>query len=327
MTGPRAPRPRGPVSEAVLDALRNPAGSGAVAPAVAPDPWSDDVQLALYVCYELHYRGFAGVDSDWEWDPGLLSVRAGLEAAFLDALRAGVDSAPDAETALAPLLTEPDDGTGLSHHLLRDGDLDQFREYVVHRSVYHLKEADPHALLIPRLTGRAKAAVVTVEFDEYGGGRAERMHSTLFADLMTGLGLDAEYGHYLDRVPAPMLAVVNLMSLFGWHRSRRGMMVGHFAAAEAGTPPSAARLAEALHRLGVTDPRCALFYTEHIEADAVHEQIMRREAVAPLLAEDPALEPDMVFGIEATTLVEDRFADHLTSAWKSGGSSLLPSDR
>ncbi|MEU8136231.1 iron-containing redox enzyme family protein [Streptodolium elevatio] len=324
MTDPRLPRPRGAVSQTLLDTLRRPAGSALAPPPASFDPWSDDAQLALYACYELHYRGFADVDPAWEWDPGLIRVRAALEEAFLDVLRAGTGADEDAEAVLAPLLTEPDEGSGISHHLLRDGDLDQFREYVIHRSVYHLKEADPHALLIPRLTGRAKAAVVTVEFDEFGGGRAERMHATLFADLMRGLGLDDGYGHYLDRVPAAMLAVVNLMSTFGWHRGRRGMMVGHFAAAEISTPPSAARLARALDRLGVADPACALFYTEHVEADAVHEQLMRREVVATMLAEEPALEPDIVFGVQATELVEERFAEHVMTAWKNGRSSLLP---
>ena len=42
------------------------------------------------------------------------------------------------------------------------------REYFVHRSLYHLKEGDPHAWAIPRLTGQAKASFVAVEFDEYG---------------------------------------------------------------------------------------------------------------------------------------------------------------
>ena len=27
----------------------------------------------LYVMYELFYRGFEGVDDDWEWDPELLA--------------------------------------------------------------------------------------------------------------------------------------------------------------------------------------------------------------------------------------------------------------
>ena len=35
----------------------------------------DDLQLALYLCYELHYRGLPGVDERWEWDPALLGWR------------------------------------------------------------------------------------------------------------------------------------------------------------------------------------------------------------------------------------------------------------
>ena len=41
----------------------------------------------------------------------------------------------------------------------------------------------------PRLRGKAKAALVAVEFDEYGGGRADRMHSQLYADLLDGAGM------------------------------------------------------------------------------------------------------------------------------------------
>ena len=57
----------------------------------------------------------------------------------------------------------------------------------MHRSIYHHKEADPHAWVIPRLRGTAKAALVAVEFDEFGGGHADRMHSQLYADLLGGV--------------------------------------------------------------------------------------------------------------------------------------------
>ena len=38
------------------------------------------------------------------------------------------------------------------------------------------------------------------------------MHSVLFANTMRGLGLDDQYGPYLDRLPGITLATVNLMS-------------------------------------------------------------------------------------------------------------------
>ena len=48
---------------------------------------------------------------------------------------------------------EPADGDGPSYYLRDTGSWQQMREYFVHRSLYHLKEGDPHAWAIPRLTG------------------------------------------------------------------------------------------------------------------------------------------------------------------------------
>ncbi|GGS42919.1 iron-containing redox enzyme family protein [Streptomyces griseoviridis] len=318
---PSLPSPRGPLSAAVRDHLR---GTGPLPrpEATASVPaWGDDLQLALYQCYELHYRGFAGVAPELEWDPGLLRFRAALEERFLAALRAGTRVHDTVEDAVADLLVEPVDGTGVSHFLRDKGELWHLREYAAQRSLYHLKEADPHAWVLPRLWGRAKAGMAAVEFDEYGGGRADRVHARLFADLMTDLGLDATYGRYLDAASAETLATVNMMSLFGLHRSLRGALVGHFAAVEITSSPGSRRLAEAMRRTGA-GPAAEHFYDEHVEADAVHEQVVRHEVIGGLLEEEPHLAPDVVFGIDATGHVEDLLAARLLTEWRAGRSSL-----
>ncbi|MBK3564844.1 iron-containing redox enzyme family protein [Streptomyces sp. MBT62] len=323
VTSPEPPLPiaRGPISAAIIEYLRGtgplPDGSSVSA---AP-PLRDDLQLALYVCYELHYRGFAGVDADHEWDPDLLRVRAALERPFLETLRAGATVHKHADEALDDLLVEPVDGSGVSHFLRDEGELWQVREYAAQRSLYHLKEADPHAWVLPRLWGRAKAGMAAVEFDEFGGGRADRVHARLFADLMTDLDLDTTYGHWLDAAGAEALATVNLMSLLGLHRALRGALVGHFAAVEITSSPGSRRLAQAMRRTGAGSA-AEHFYDEHVEADAVHEQVVRREVVAGLLEEEPHLDGDVAFGVDATTYLEDRLAEHLLGAWRAGESSL-----
>lgn len=320
---PALPEPRGPVSTALIAALRLGPESASL-PAVTADgfdPFGEDLQLALYTCYELHYRGFDLVPAEWEWEPELLRVRRVLENAFLAALRARTPGGDDVSGELEELLVEHVDEDGVSHHLRDRGELWQLREYVTHRSIYHLKEADPHAWVIPRLRGAAKAALVAVEYDEFGGGRAEMMHARLFAGLMDELGLDPAYGAYLDRAPARMLAIVNMMSLFGLHRALRGALVGHFAAAEITTPPTAHRMSQALRRFGV-GPRGTLFFTEHIEADAVHEQVLRRDVIGDLLRTEPSLAPDVVLGVQATRLLEARLDAHLLASWRAGRCSL-----
>jgi hypothetical protein len=319
---PALPEPRGPLSSAVLDALRR-------GPVVLPvpddaDPYGDDLQLALYCCYELHYRGFAGVPDEREWDPSLLTVRAAMERLFLGALRADVPGSPDddnVEAELAVLLMEPVDVQGVSHHLRRDGELWQMREYVALRSLYHLKEADPQAFVIARLDGPAKAALVSIEHDEYGAGDPDRMHARLFADMMEALELSSKYGHYLDAVPAEVLAEVNLMSMCGLHRALRGALVGQFATVELTSSPGSDRLVKALRRLEA--PTAAVeFYAEHVEADAVHEQLVRRGVITPMLAAEPGLARDVVFGIRASGLLADRLSRLLLHSWDRGHSAL-----
>ncbi|MEU9664688.1 iron-containing redox enzyme family protein [Streptomyces bobili] len=319
--GPRLPAARGPVSAGVREYLL---GTGPLPPAATvaqAAPYGDDLQLALYACYEPHYRGFAGVSPDVEWDPGLLRLRAALEHRFLTALRADTPVHDSVEEALAELLVEPVEGAGVSHFLRDEGQLWQLREYAAQRSLYHLKEADPHAWVLPRLWGRAKAAMAAVEFDEYGGGRADRVHARLFADLMADLDLDTAYGRYLDAACAETLATVNLMSLFGLHRGLRGALVGHFATVEITSSPGSRRLAEAMRRAGA-GPAAAYFYDEHVEADAVHEQVVRHEVIGGLLEQEPWLAPDVAFGVGATVLLEDRLGERLLGDWRAGRSSL-----
>ncbi|MEV6757037.1 iron-containing redox enzyme family protein [Streptomyces sp. NPDC051214] len=321
---PVLPMPRGELSRAVLRALRGNTGTlPGPADVLQAEPYGDDLQLCLYVLYELHYRGFDGVDELCEWDPDLLRFRAAAEDRFLTALRADTPTATSVDEAVGELLVEPigDDGHSVTHHLKKSGELWQLREYVALRSIYHLKEADPHLWVVPRLRGRAKAAMVAIEFDEFGGGRAENIHAQLYADLMADLALDTLYGRYLDAVPAQALATVNQMSLFGLHRRLRGALVGHFAAVEITSPPGSRRLAQALRKAGA-GPAAQLFYDEHVEADAVHEQIVRREVIGGLLEDEPALASDIAFGIRSTGFLEGQLSEHLLASWRDGRSAL-----
>src|SRR4051794_4799914 len=68
------PQPRGVRSQWVLDTLLGEPGQCGPLPKAADDPLTgDDSALALYLLYELHYRGLDGVDDAWEWQPDLLA--------------------------------------------------------------------------------------------------------------------------------------------------------------------------------------------------------------------------------------------------------------
>ena len=322
------PEPRGAISELLLAELT---GDVHTLPPFAvsnpPDVLADDdVQLVLYLCYELHYRGLPGVMAEWEWEPSLLALRATLEGRFDQGLfelagQPGPSAAPEDMDLALREIAEADQGPSLSVFAERHASLEQMLEFMVHRSAYQLKEADPHSFALPRLWGRPKAALVEIQADEYGGGRVERIHAELFARAMRAVGLDPGYGAYLDRVPALTLATVNLMSRWGLHRRWRGAIVGHLALFEMTSSIPNRRYAAALRRLGFGEDATA-FFDEHVMADAVHENIAAVDLAGGLAAQQPELGPDVLWGARALAALEGRWSRHLLSRWESGQTSL-----
>jgi hypothetical protein len=322
------PEPRGEISEHLLAELARPVHP-LIAPLVAPpaDPLVDeDLQLALYLCYELHYRGLPGVADAWEWEPSLLALRRDLEQCFEDALHAAVPRPPapprpeEMDLALRAI-ADGSDAPSLSRYIERHASLEQVLEFVAHRSAYQLKEADPHSWALPRLYGPPKAAMVQIQADEYGGGVTERIHAKLFADTMEELGLDARYGAYVDHLPAVTLATVNLMSLFGLHRRWRGAIVGHLALFEMESSVPNRRYAGGLRRLGCSE-RARAFFDEHVMADAIHESVAAVDLAGGLARQQPDLTCDILWGAATLVALDDRFAQRTLDAWEHGVSSL-----
>jgi heme oxygenase-like protein len=322
------PSPRGAVSEMLLARLvREPH----VLPRVTPPPPADvladeDLQLALYLCYELHYRGLPSVDERWEWNPSLLRLRAELEDRFehglMDAVPFVAETLPASQIDLALReVAEDEEEPSLSSFIRSRASLEQVREFLIHRSAYQLKEADPHTWAIPRLSGAPKAALIEVQIDEYGRGRQEWIHAELFARAMRAVGLDDEYGAYLERIPGPTLATVNLVSLFGLHRRWRGAIVGHLALFEMTSSIPNDRYAAGLRRLGLGED-ATLFFDEHVTADAVHENVAAVDLAGGLLRQEPAMCGAILWGARTLKHLERRWAMHLLSSWATGGTSL-----
>jgi hypothetical protein len=354
-------QPRGPLSTALLrvlagdldpsneiDGLSRLAGA---AVATGDDlVVDDDVQLTLYVLNELHYSGNVMAEDrpaagsglggpDWEWHPELLAMRQVLTTVIERQLRetysrpapTDVRDVPAALFAMARGDSTGVDGSramgrrrpaSVASFVARDASLEQLRELLVLRSPYQLKEADPHTFAIPRLRGRAKAALVEVQADEYGGGVVDRMHQQLFARTMRTVGLDDRPNGYLDAVPAVALAGVNALSLFALHRRLRGALCGHLAAFEMTSSLPAKRWVAGMRRLGLGRDAWQ-FFDEHIEADAVHEQIAANDLCGGLLDDEPALAADVLLGASVCLGLDARITQHVLDAYAAGRSALV----
>jgi pyrroloquinoline quinone (PQQ) biosynthesis protein C len=310
------PAARGPLSECVLESLRSGDTSRV---AGAPDAGSpEDAQITLWALYEQHYRGFEDVAGELEWDPQLIGVRRRLEQDFERELRARTPELPEpgafAEDFFA--FVAGHDGPSLAAHVQRSATDEQVREFLRHKSIYHLKESDHTTWVIPRLSDPVKAAVMELQYDEYGGGNPHRLHAHLFARGLAASGLSAEYGAYIDEVPVEVLEQNNVMSLFGLNRRLRAASLGFLAAFEATSSSPSRKIAGGLERLGFPAQMVG-YYTEHVEADAVHEQLAVRTICGALLAEEPSLHDDVFFGAWTNLDQDDRYAERMLGAWAS----------
>ena len=167
----KIPEPRGPISAGLLGLLAGPPGAGSKATAkldrvirrqlpLAGDVIDDDdIRLTLFCLHELHYGGLEGVDDRWEWSPALIALEEAFERALRDAAQPATrqvqlppaeDLDSDGVAALLFELASQDSDPSMSRYVAKKATREQLSEFLVHKSVYQLKEADPHTWAIPR---------------------------------------------------------------------------------------------------------------------------------------------------------------------------------
>ena len=315
----RMPKPRGALSEWTFARLAATAGDDERGPAPAADSW-DDEAITLWTLHELSYRGFEDAADRAEWDPEALVVRQQLEVALEDRLRArwsGADLTPAEVPAELERVVAEDDGPSLADHVRRRATLDELLELLRQRSIYHLKESDPSAWVVPRLPVRAKAALMELQYDEYGDGDPNRLHSHLFARGLVAVGLRSEYGAYVDDALPETLEMNNAGSMFGLQRRLRGAAMGHLAAFEMTSSLPSRKMVQGLERLGLEGPMTA-YYDEHVEADAIHEHLAARDICGTLAEDEPDQAAEILFGAFTCLDLEARFATAMFTVWDHG---------
>ena len=97
--------------------------------------------------------------------------------------------------------------------------------------------------------------------------------------------------------------------------------MGHLAAFESTSSIPCRRVAQGLRRVGLPEG-AADYYEEHIEADAVHEQIAVRDICGRMAEEEPGLTDDILFGAWVCLHLEELEGRRLLEAWSTGRSAL-----
>ena len=323
---PLLPWARGPLSHAVTAALRRSPGTFGTAPPIRVNDalTSDDFALALYLCYEPHFRGLA--DSDWRWDRDLFGFRCQLERVFIDRLRDEVATMTHRSVHATGEVIE-DLSLSMANHSLaanvvHSGTLNQLREICIHSSAHLYRLSDPRGFALPRVPADVGLALRELDYDGSPSGDAARRYSTFFAPTMSHLALNTSIGSYVEDLPAATLAPVNLARLFAAHTRWRAALIGRFAVIDVTSGSRLRDYSRALERLGVGPSGRAIF-NMNVDVSPRREFVARRRLVTGLLSHESLLASDVLFGATSAVALELRFARHLLGEWTRSHSTLI----
>ncbi len=300
---------------------------------VEEDPDALDVaHRTLYLLGAQQGWSPASAMRDNEHDLTLIALRLELERAFeAQGAREAVvpDDMPEDPEAFAGWLEElalvremPFEHADVGAFYRERITLEQMKEVVAQRSLFFLKEPDPWTMVIPSLHGRAKAGLIDLILDEYGWGRYDQMHSTVYEVLMGKLGLETGYDHYLDQASWQSLAGLNAQAMMARHRRMARRMYGYVYLVESESPGAMKNYLKAYERFGIDDPEVLSFYELHIDADEGHSDVALNEVVMPVVRDEPDARAEIARGVVEGRWIHHLFSAHLVACFEAGRTSL-----
>lgn len=223
-------------------------------------------------------------------------VRAALEEGFREQLdHRREEAGAELEAPSDPkLLARWFELKALGPHAAEDGrwgpfireeaPLETMHRIVAQRSLFFLREPDPWVYAIPTLRGIPKAGLIDVMLDEYGWGKLDRMHSSVYARVMDALGLNSKIDHYESETSWQFLATLNHQWMCATAGGLSRRLIGTIFLTEIDSPGAMRNYLAAWERLGIEDPAVLEFYDLHVEADENHSAVALNEIVLPICA-------------------------------------------
>jgi len=214
-----------------------------------------------------------------------------LEGGFLEELRGAVAG----QASLVP--TDPDgfiawfeglklSGPGqndplfpwLAAHATRD----ELRWFFEQEAAGEAGFDDLVAMTQVKLPTQAKLELARNYWDEMGRGQAQGMHGPMLDALVEILAVAPT----IENTVWESLALANAMTAMAANRRYAWHSVGALGVIELTAPGRSAQVAAGLRRIGLSD-RERRYFDLHAVLDVKHSADWNREALAPLVAEDP----------------------------------------
>jgi hypothetical protein len=230
-------------------------------------------------------------DVDWRKDFERNMQMLRLEGAFLDELRAEVaddlnDVPEDAHAFVEWFEALKDNGPGQNHALFawlaETATEGQMRWFLTQEAAGEAGFDDLVAYTQVKLPLGPKLELASNYWDEMGRGQYRGIHTLLLTELIERMRIDPE----IDATVWESLALANAMTAMATTRRYAWLSVGSLGVVELTAPWRCVHVSAGLKRLGFGQ-RERLYYDLHSHIDVKHSETWNRNALIPLIEEDP----------------------------------------
>lgn len=228
---------------------------------------------------------------DWQAVIGRDATMQRLEGGFLEELRAEIadraaEAPADAERFIAWFedlkKTGPGQGDRLFAWLAEQATRDDLRWFLQQEAAGEAGFDDLVAMTQIKLPTRTKLELARNYWDEMGQGREVGMHGPMLGSLVDTLALEPE----IETTAWESLALANAMTAMASARRYAWHSVGALGVVELTAPGRSACTAAGLKRVGLSGKE-RRYFTLHAVLDVKHSEAWNREALRPLVEEDP----------------------------------------
>ena len=230
-------------------------------------------------------------EADWQKRLDRDTRMLRLEGGFLEELRAEIrDEAASAPTDVDGFVAwfealkdvGPGQGDPLFPWLAESASREELCWFFAQEAAGEAGFDDLVALTQVKLPTTAKLELARNYWDEMGRGNAKGMHGPMLDALVQTLGV----GPRIETTVWQSLSLANAMTAMATCRRYAWQSVGALGAIELTAPDRSACVAAGLRRIGLND-RERRYFDLHAVLDVKHSEDWNREALRPLVAEDP----------------------------------------
>lgn len=157
------------------------------------------------------------------------------------------------------------------------------RIFLLHKASDFLTEGSAMAGSLAGSYGPLQCALMRIFADEYGNGRLESKHSSLFKESMASCGLETYPHCYLDEYLPTSLMMANYFHFLCKSPKHFFKYLGAMYYAESTTTCFFQKLVAAFHEALGDTPLNLRYFQEHIEVDQCHRTIVLEDLILPAI--------------------------------------------